>query len=210
MTLHSRTIAGALAFWENHRQRIIDAIGNNVVKFVEDFTDTVAAADALPGWTTTLVEAGAGESTIARTDGSGGLLLLTTDANEDDGINLQKTSENFRLAAGNQLYFGIRFKSGEATQSDILCGLCITDTTLLGGMTDGVYIEKLDGSTAISAVTEKNSTETQTDNLATFTADTFTIWEFYFDGSRVFFRLGANHPVWPQLAPAGSVRWTDA
>lgn len=194
MTLRSRYIGGNLAFVEDHRMRVIDAFGKNVVRFVEDFILAAAASDALVGWTTTLVEAGAGgESTVTRTDGSGGLLLLTTDNAEDDGINLQVTSESFKPgASGNQSYFGIRFKSGEATQNDILVGMCILDTTLLGGMTDGIYFEKLDGGTSISAVTEKNSTETQTDSLGTFAADTFTIWEWFFDGTTVrFFIDGA-------------------
>src|SRR6185369_13767992 len=108
----------------------------------------------------------------------------TTDANEDDGIEMQLAGEAFELTTGQAAtYFGIRFKADEATQIDILAGLCITDTTLLGGMTDGVYFEKLDGGTGTSFTVEKNSTETQADALATFAADTWTIWEFYWNGT---------------------------
>lgn len=169
--------------------RLVDAYGPDVVKHIEDFTSIAAASDALTGWTTTLVEAGAGESTVTIADGSGGHLLLTTDANENDGINLQKTGEAFKCASGNQLYFGARVKASEATQSDFAVGLCITDTDLLGGMTDGIYFECLDGGTGISCVTEKNSTETQTDSAGTFAADTWFTLEFYFDGTSVFFYI---------------------
>lgn len=189
MTIHSRRIGAALAFWENHRNRILNGFGKDVLTFFEDFALVQPSSDALAGWTTTLVEAGGGESTVTRQDGSGGQLLITTDANEDDGVELQVINEPFKLASGNQVYFGIRFQADEATQIDILTGLCITDTTLLGGMTDGIYMEKLDGGTGISCTTEKNSTETQTDNCAVFAASTWTIWEWFFDGTSVYFYI---------------------
>jgi hypothetical protein len=158
----------------------------DAVYFDEDFINVVAATDALPNWSTTLVEAGGGDSTVTIVDGSAGELLLTTDANENDGINFQKTIENFSLGTGQSLtYFGIRLKSSEATQSDFLVGLCITDTTLLGGMTDGVYFEKLDGGTGVSFATEKDSTETQTDSLHTFAADTYVTLELIYNGANV-------------------------
>lgn len=183
-----RIVAGDNLVWYDTDQfRILDAVGPDVIKFEEDFVRVVAASDALVGWTSTLVEAGASESTVTIPDGSGGTLLIATDANEDDGVNLQKIGENFGFSSSQSLtYFGIRFKASEATQSDILVGLCITDTNLLNGMTDGVYFEKLDGGTGISFVTEKDSTETQTDSLGTFAADTWTVLEFAFDGTRVF------------------------
>lgn len=188
-SLHSRVIAGNLAFWHTHKERLIDAIGPDVVKFEDDFVrSSLAAADAPVGWTVTLVEAGAGESTITKPDGIGGELLLTTDAADNDGINMQLAGESFELTSDQSaVYFGIRMKSGEATQSDFLVGLCITDTDLLGGMTDGVYFRKVDASTSVAAVTEKNSTETETTGVLTFAADTYYILEFFYSGSSVRF-----------------------
>lgn len=188
-SLHSKMIAGNLAFWHTHKQRLIDAIGPDVVKFEDDFVVfKSAAADALVGWTVTLVEGGAGETTVATQDGSGGELLITTDAADNDGANLQVIKESFELTSGQSaVYFGIRLKSGEATQSDFLAGLCITDTDLLGGLTDGVYFRKVDASTSVSAVTEKDSTETEETGVLTFAADTYYLLEFYFDGSSVRF-----------------------
>lgn len=188
MGLHARQVSGNnLVYYSGNRHRIVEAIGPDVVKFEDDFVHSAVASDAIPGYTITLVEAGGGESTVTKPDGSAGALLLTTDANEDDGINLQLAGEAFGFAAGQVLtYFGCRLKASEATQIDWLVGLCITDTTLLGGMTDGVYFEKLDGGTGISFVTEKDSTETQTDALATFAADTYVTLEFAFDGTSVF------------------------
>lgn len=186
MSLHSRYFGGNLLFYDNGEKCLVDAIGPDVVKAFYDFTGIVATTDALVGWTTTLVEAGGGESTVTIPDGSAGTLLLTTDANENDGINLQKIGENFGMAAAQlALYFGIRFKISDKTQSDFIVGLCITDTTLLGGMTDGCYFRKVDGSANIAFVTEKDSTETETTPVGAMVDDTYIILEFYFDGTRV-------------------------
>lgn len=178
-------IAGSLAYIDQsvHRRRLIDAIGPNVIKYEDRFLNSgLAAADAPLGWTVTLVEAGAGESTITKPDGVDGGLLFTTDAAEDDGIEIQLKGESFKLNTSCQaLYFYAKLRANEATQLDFLIGLCITDTTLLGGMTDGIYFEKLDGGTGISFTTEKNSTETQSDSLATFAADTDVELEFFYD-----------------------------
>lgn len=183
--LIAQRIAGNFLYIDNakHRRRIIDAIGPDVIKFNERFLQPrLSAADTLLDWTTTLVEAGAGESTITKPDGVDGGLLLTTDANEDDGINLQLLGEPFKVSTSCRLlYFYARLKASEATQIDWLIGLCITDTTLLGGMSDGIYFEKLDGGTGISFTTEKNATETQSDLLATFAADTEVELEFVYD-----------------------------
>ena len=186
MALQSRRINGNLVYYSSHRKNIIDAVGPDCIRFFEDFIVPVATADALVGWTTTLVEAGSGESTVTIPDASAGELLITTDANEDDGVELQKIGENFGMSTSQYgTYFGIRFKVSEATQSDFIVGLCITDTTLLGGMTDGCYFRKVDGSTSLAAVTEKNSTETETTGVHTVAADTYFILEFFFDGTSI-------------------------
>jgi hypothetical protein len=99
---------------------------------------------------------------------------------------MQVTGEAFDLASGNYTYFGIQFQASEATQSDFLVGLCITDTTLLGGMTDGIYFECLDASTDINFVLEKDSTETTSASaVGTFADATDVTLEFLFDGTNV-------------------------
>lgn len=184
-------IAGNLVYIDKgaHKKRVVDAIGPRVLKYTDRFINSgLAAADAPVGWTVTLVEGGAGESTITKPDGVDGGILFTTDAAENDGINAQLDGESFKLNANCQaLYFYARLQANEATELDWLVGLCITDTTLLGGMTDGIYFEKLDAGTGISCVTEKNSTETQTDAVGTFAANTDVELEFYYDGTSVEF-----------------------
>lgn len=184
-------IAGNIVYIDKsaHLRRVLHAVGPDVIQFSERFVrPLISASDTLLDWTTTLVEAGAGESTITKPDGVDGGLLFTTDAADNDGISLQLKGEGFKLNTNcKMLYFLARLQASEATQLDWLAGLCITDTTLLGGMTDGIYFEKLDGNTTMSCTTEKNSTETQTDSIGTFAAATDVTVEFYYDGTSVEF-----------------------
>ena len=96
-SLHSRYIKNRnLAFWTGHRKRLIHAIGPDAVVYDNDFvggpgTDTAFDTE----WTVTRVEGGAGESTVTRTDAIGGALLITTDAVENDGVNMQLIGASF-------------------------------------------------------------------------------------------------------------------
>ena len=184
--IHSKHVLGNLVFYDTNGQRWIDAVGGGVSKFL--FNTAFMAADDttgyLSGFTHTAVEAGAGTSTAVLSDNT---LLVTTAANEDDGVSLQVIGEAFKLdAATKRVYFGINFQASEATQSDFLVGLAITDTALLGGVTDAVYFECVDGSTDINFVLEKNSTETTSAApVGTFADATDITLEFIFDGTSV-------------------------
>ena len=183
--VHSMWKNGALVFYDTYRYRWVDAMGTDVTKAIFNFA-TLPTDDTTGDpteFTLTPVEIGAGTSTAVLNTVVGGSLLITTAGNEDDGVNLQLKGEAFQFSASKPMYFGIKCTQSEATQKDLLVGLCITDTTLLGGMTDGVYFECLDGSTDINFVTEKNSTET-TSSSALGTMDTSAhVYEFYWDGS---------------------------
>lgn len=186
--LHSKWVQGNLVYFDTYLHRWIEAIGAGVVKVVENFQyTTIANADAVSQWTTTLVEGGTGETTLALTAGAeGGTLLITTDDAENDGANMQVKGEAFKFASGKPLYFGIKLQASEATQSDFLVGLAITTTDALGGVSDGVYFRKADGSTTVSAVIEKNTTET-TGTALTFAAATNYTLEIFWDGSNADF-----------------------
>jgi hypothetical protein len=141
--------------------------------YFEDF-DYYAAGD----WTVTETDSGA---TQALADGDGGLLLVTNTAADDDLVSLQKKGESFRFASGKRLFFEARFKVSDATQSDFVIGLQITDTTPLD-VTDGVFFIKADGSTSVALRVEKNNTATATSAVATMADDTFIRLGFYYDG----------------------------
>ncbi len=167
--------------------RWYDAVGPNVAKLVEEFVNVpFSAADQMAGWLATLIEAGLGESTVSLVAGStGGEVAFKTDLNENDGINAQLLGEAFYFADRYPTYVGVRFKVQDADQMDTALGLCITNATLLAGMTDGLYFRTVDASSTLTLVAEKDSAETII-GLATLADDTYVTAEYYSVGDGVF------------------------
>jgi hypothetical protein len=135
-------------------------------------------------WTITTTEAGSSSATEAIGTEAGGWLVITNDNADDDNDFLQLKGESFKFVAGKKLWFEARIKTNDATESDIVLGLQITDTTPLD-VTDGVFFIKADGSAAMSFVVEKNNTATTTASVATLANDTAIILGFYYDGAGV-------------------------
>lgn len=129
-------------------------------------------------WTVTETDAGATE---ALTNGFGGWLLLTNTAADNDAIVMQKVIKEYQLTVGKRTFFEVRFKVSDATQSDILFGLVITDTTPLTH-TDGVVFRKDDGDTNIDFASVKNSAGESELAIGTLVSDTFIKLGFYYDG----------------------------
>lgn len=144
--------------------------------YFDDF-DTYAAGD----WTVTETSSTA---TQALADGDGGWLLLTN-STEDNSINaLQKVGESFLMESGKKAFFKSRFKVSDATQSDLVMGLQVTDASPLDA-TDGIYFIKADGAATVDLVCRKNATtgsNTKT-AVATLSDDTFVTLGWYYDGS---------------------------
>jgi hypothetical protein len=142
--------------------------------YMEDF-DYYTAGD----WTVTETDAAA---TQALTDGDGGLLLITNSAADNDLVSLQKKGESFLFVAGKKLFYEARLKVSDATQSDVVVGLQITDTTPLD-VTDGVFFIKADGAATVNLRVEKDNTATTATSIATMADDTFISLGFYYNGS---------------------------
>jgi hypothetical protein len=209
--VHSKWINGQLVFFDTYEYRFLHAVGPNVKRACFDFA-RLATDDTTgdpTGWTMTVVEAGAGGDSTAVV--ANGKLLITTDNAENDGVNLQAKGEAFKLLAARPLYFGCKLQINDADQTDIIIGLCITDTTLLGGMTYGIYFESVDGSAGISCVTEDNTAETQADSMGTlldgadvtleyYAPDATTVY-FYIDGALVATHI-TNLPTTQTLTPS--------
>lgn len=133
-------------------------------------------------WTETKTGAG----TVAETDGDGGILLITNAAADNDNVFVQKIGESFLPTSGKKLFFEARFTVSDATQSDWVFGLQVTDTTPLD-VTDGIYFQKDDGDTNIDFYVSKDATTGRLTSTAVTTASaaaTYMRLSFYFDGKR--------------------------
>lgn len=145
----------------------------------DDFDDYTAGE-----WTIT--ETGTGTRAIGNADG--GILVVTNAAADDDANFLQwsgntaaGTVETYRWAANRSMWFKARLKVSDATQSDLVIGLQITDTTPLA-VTDGLYFLKADGSAVLSFYATKNSTSS-TVTTATLVDDTYFTVGFFWDAA---------------------------
>lgn len=145
--------------------------------FMNDF-HTFAAGD----WTITTTEAGAGSATEAIGDGSGGILVITNAAGDNDLDFFQSLGESFLFVSGKKLMFKARFKVSDATQSDFVMGLQITDTTPLD-VTDGIFFQKDDGDALLDFHVEKDGTASDATGIFTVVDDTYLTVEFYYDGT---------------------------
>lgn len=166
-----------------------DMVQNDPTLFHQYFNDfdTYTAGD----WVVTETDSGA---TQALTAGDGGLLLITNTAADNDLVALQKTPAAFTFTAGKKTFFRCRFKVSDATQSDLVFGLQVIDTTPLD-VTDGIYFLKADGSTAVSVVCRKNAStgSTSASSIATLADDTFITLGFYYDGeSKVAYEVNGS------------------
>lgn len=144
--------------------------------FFDDF-DRYVAGD----WTITTTEAGTGSASEALGDEDGGVLVITNDDADDDADFLQKVGESFLMESGKKAYFKARFKVSDATQSDFVIGLQITDTTPLD-VTDGIFFQKDDGDTNLDVHVEKDNTATSSTNVHTIADDTYVVVAFYYNG----------------------------
>lgn len=140
--------------------------------YFDDF-DLYVAAD----WTVTEV----GVATQALADADGGELLITNAAADDNSSFSQKVGESFLFEAGKRLVFKAKFQTSDATQSDLVMGLQITDTTPLD-VTDGVFFQKDDGDALLDFHVEKDDVATTSTGIATLSDATDVIVAFAYDG----------------------------
>ena len=148
------------------------------IVYFNDFVD-YAAGD----WTITKTEAGAGSASHVLTDINGGALLITNDAADNDNVLYQKVGECFLLSSTKRAFFKARFKVSDATQSDIVFGLQVTDTTSLD-VTDGIYFLKDDGAATVDLYCRKDAStgSNKADDITTLANDTFVELAWYYDG----------------------------
>jgi len=147
------------------------------ITYFNDFTEYVAG-----DWTITTTEAGSGAATEALASTSaGGLLLITNDDADNDLDFFNLKTEAFKFVAGKKTFFKARFAVSDATQSDFVMGLQITDTTILA-VSDGVYFMKDDGDASLDFHVEKDGSDTTASAIATVSDATMLVAGFYYDG----------------------------
>jgi len=141
--------------------------------FFDDF-DRYVAGD----WTVT----NSGTATEALTDANGGRLLLThTATTDDDTCFLNKVGESFVMTSGKKAWFKGLFRHSDATQSDIVIGLQVTDSSPLA-VSDGIYFQKDDGDTNIDFHCTGSSSSSSLLGIGTLANATDVIVGFYYDG----------------------------
>ena len=113
----------------------------------------------------------------------GGGIQLITGGTDDNEENMQLTRVLFKLATGYPVWFVTELASDDVILGEVLAGLCIIDTTLIAGMTDGIYFEKAATSAALSLTAIKNSSSTSKVLSTNLVDDTFIRLGFYFDGA---------------------------
>lgn len=196
--VNAKQIREATVYYqEGNESRWLEARGNNVAKFElrpgQPSDDTTGKPTR---FTTVVTETGAGSCTIVNAPTAGVAMLLTTDDAEYEGIQLQALGEAFKLTAALPLYFGIKCSISDATQSDLLIGLCQTHGDLMktavshgiaAASVEGVFFCKVDGATTIKAKAYVAGAETATANGATAMDTSAHIYEIVWDGTTVFF-----------------------
>ena len=179
--VHSRHELGNLVFYEEgNRQRWVDAIGPNVIKYLNDF----GGDNPADTWVDTVVSAGSGTSSVISVAEEGGIIRLDAAGNDNDGAQIQKLG-GFMATDDDPIYFGVRWElnGAAATAAEIIMGLCNEDTSLNAGLNDGIYFRVVDGSATLSLVTEDGTSETELTMLTTIVVDTWYTDEFYWDGA---------------------------
>lgn len=143
--------------------------------FFDDF-DTYTAGD----WTVTNVGV---TPTMAVTGVDGGAILQTNTAGIADSSYRQKTGASYSFEAGKKVWFKARFAVSDATQSSIVFGLQVVDTTPLA-VSDGMYFLKSDGAATFDFISATGSVLTTASAAGSLVSATMSELAFYYDGSQ--------------------------
>jgi hypothetical protein len=145
--------------------------------FFDDFIHEPFATE----WTITAVSVGTGTSAISTPDTHGGMALITSADNENDGIWAQTIGETFLMASGKKTWLKTRLSISDATQSDWIVGLHSTSTTPLAA-TMRFLFKSEDGAATIEFNNDNNTTDSDSSTVATMADATFITLGAYYDG----------------------------
>ena len=168
------------------------------ITYFNDFHEYVAG-----DWTITTTEDGSGAATEAVTDVQGGGLLVTNDDADNDADFFNLKGESFKFVAGKKTFFKARFKVSDATQSDFVMGLQITDTAPLD-VSDGIFFLLTDGDETPQFIVEKDGTQTTLSLPNDMADDTFMTLGFVYSPADQKFHVFQDNVL------AGTVVSTNA
>ena len=124
-----KSLEGAKVIYNASKKvRWLDVIGETVVKHILNPGQAVPVDEDTGDPTEyimTPIEVGTGVSTVVNSEAVAEALLITTAADEYDGVNLQAKNVVFKCEADMPMYFGIKCLASEATNLDMLVGLAI-------------------------------------------------------------------------------------
>lgn len=144
--------------------------------YFNDFDEDISS-----DWTETATSVGAGTSAAVVTDADGGVLQITTAANENDGLFMESPGESFLIESGKKAFIKTRLRVGDAIESDLIVGLHSTDTTPLDATLRFAFISE-DGSAALFFNVDDNTTDSDSSTVATLADDTWVTLAAYYDG----------------------------
>lgn len=132
--------------------------------------------------------------TPAFQDAAGGIFNVLTAAADNDYAAYSSVAENFKFAAGKELWFEARLKVAEASTNESTWWVGLTDTLTTGGMQanaagplasyDGALIWKTpETAMTLNFETSNAGTQATTSAFATSVTDTWTKVGFYFNGA---------------------------
>lgn len=158
----------------------MESNGPYLVEVFDDFftlniSATTGAADYQ------LTETAAGATQLLSATESGGVLVLTQAANDNDVIDISanagvKTSD---LKPGEPYKFFCRFRTEDADDVDLHIGLNIKDASMqAGAAADYVMFRLQEGGAGLDLVVSKDSNVTTIDNIATVIDGEYVYAEF--------------------------------
>ena len=201
----SRHELGQLVFYDpDYRERWIDVIGPNAIKFIEDFGGDVAQATE-GSWVTTFLSGG-----VSSYDVVGGAIRIWGDGSVKNSVQIQKL-HGFIACTACPIYFGVRWKMAppcSATSNQIIMGLHNEDTTVCASPNTGIVFELATAATGLDMVCYSTGTGVTMTALTTVVANTWYVDEFYWDGVNA---VNLYHDgTYIGAASAGSVAKTSA
>jgi hypothetical protein len=174
------------------------AIGSTPYAFeiFDDFMDPASATVSDKQAWTAVNDGGTG--TPAFQDAAGGVFNVVTAAADNDYAAYSSVAENFKFAAGKELWFEARFKVAEATVLESTWWFGLSDTLTTGAMQanaagplasyDGALIWKTpETAMTVNFETSNAGTQATLSAFATAVTDTWTKVGFYFDGVDTIF-----------------------